>query len=140
MNGTNKLEPLVIAAIPHCIEPDWGPHADVLAGFPVNLAYAAIRDADGSPAVVVCTYSFDPGTYAEDADHREMWYHPRHPSPYRVCVAYDKRDARWQTTKYRGDAVVAVAEGASFEVAMMQAMMAGLIADEAVDDSEAEGR
>lgn len=129
MDSARDHEPSLVGSIPWRIESDWGPLAAVLAGFPVSLLYAAVHDAGGAPAVAVCSYWFDPGTYTEDAAHREMWYRPRHASPYRVCVTCATRTGRWQTTKYRGAAIVARAEGPSLERAMMQTTVSGLVAD-----------
>lgn len=134
MTEINERAPFVVAAVPHGIEADWGPHAHRLAGFPLNLIYAAVRDADdGAPAVAACTYWFAPDTYAEDPGRREMWYRPRHASPYRVCVAYDKRAARWETLKYRAETVVAIAEACSYDLVMQQTTLVGLAADEPAD-------
>ena len=130
MNTPNDSAFLLLGCVPDRIEAEWDPRFAHLAGFPLNLAYAGTH---GEAAVVLCTYWFDPGTYAEDGDRREMWYRPRHASPYRVCVVYDQRRSRWETTKYRGDEVVSLADGRSFEQAMMQTTLVGLRPDEPSD-------
>jgi len=130
---TDKPPLRFVASLPVRIEAEWNPKYAHLAGFPLNLVYLGVRpptSGDGPPRLVSACYWFDPGTYREDEAIRELWYVTREESPYRVCVRHHKRSGAWSTLKYRGDELVASAEGPDFEHAMIQATMVGLAADE----------
>jgi len=52
------------------------------SGFPLNLSYVKPRnpDAGSNPESVI--YWFDPGTYRNDSDCREICYFTKHPNGY----------------------------------------------------------
>ena len=53
--------------------------------FPVQLVYIGVRprnDETRKPIVVKARYSFDPGSFFEDASEKEMRYVPNLPSDY----------------------------------------------------------
>ncbi|SRR5258708_710537 len=88
-----------LAFIPHIIEADWDSvHAPCLAGFPVNIVYAARIEGAG-PAYA--TYVFDPGTFAKNEHSRQMRYRPTVDSNFSVLVVLD-REGSIETFKYRG--------------------------------------
>ena len=125
--------PRLLGFVPYQIEAEWDPRYAYLAGFPLNLLYAGLREIEGTPQPASCCYWVDPGTYAENPQRREMWYFPKHESPYSVCVSFDRDASRWQTIKYQRDRVVCVAEGTSFDQAMLQTTLIALLPDEPVD-------
>ena len=62
--------PSFLACIPHAIEPHWdNVWAPRLAGFPVNIVYAARIEGVG---LAEATYVFDPGTFIEGEQTRQM--------------------------------------------------------------------
>ena len=75
-------------------------------------------------------YWFDPGTYRDDSDHREICYFTKHPNGYRVLVIQDKGSGKWRTEKFRGDILICSAAGATFDQAMIQTTMVGAAVDE----------
>ena len=122
-----------VASLPVRIQAEWNPKYAHLAGFPLNLVYVGLRpptSGDGPPRLATACYWFDPGTYREDEATRELWYVAHEESPYRVSVRHHKRSGTWETGKYRGDDLVASAEGPDFEHAMLQTTLVGLAADE----------
>ena len=132
--GERDGDVLFLANIPIQIEASWdSDFAPRLAGFPPNLLYTGIQKANGRSSVEGCCYWFDPGTYAEDSDKREMTYFPRVKSPYRVKVEYHKKGKLWRTLKYRGEELRVDAQGADFDRAMIQTTLVGLKPDEPID-------
>ena len=120
-----------IAFIPQQIDPGWDEkYGPLLAGFPLNLAYARARNSDAGANLESVVYWLDPGTYREDSDHREMCYFTKHPNGYRVLVIHNKNRGNWQTEKFRGDNLICSAAGATFDQAMLQTTMVGAGADE----------
>jgi hypothetical protein len=121
-----------VAYIPQQIDPSWdakwGPK---LAGFPLNIAYVRgpNREASASRFAPVC-YWFDPGTYREDSQRREMRYFTRPRNGYSIRVVFDKEVGRWETYKFKGDALLTLAEGSSSDRAMIQTTMVGAEMDE----------
>ncbi len=126
--------PFFIANIPYQIEADWdsdfGPR---LAGFPLNLMYTGVRGNGRDGGVESCSYWFDPGSYAQSSDKREMTYLPRVKSPYRVKVEYHKNGNFWRTLKYKSEILIVEAQGVDFEGAMVQTTLCGLQPDEPTD-------
>jgi hypothetical protein len=122
-----------VACIPQQIEPSW--HAEwgpKLADFPLNIAYIRGLNREGlsaSQLEAVC-YWFDPGTCRENSQHREMWYFTKPQNGYSVQVVFDKETGRWRTCKFKGDALLCLAEGSTFDGAMRQTTMGGAGADE----------
>ena len=126
--------PRFISNVPQQILADWdstfGPR---LAGFPLNLVYASVRNTESGNSLVSCCYWFDPSSYVEDMDKREMAYFPRVKSSYRVKVEYHKSGHFWRTLKYKGEQLVCEAQGPEFARAMIQATLVGVQPDEPVD-------
>jgi hypothetical protein len=110
-----------VACIPQQIEPSWEKWGLKLAGYPMNIAYVRglNRKASASQLELVC-YWFDPGTYRDDSQRREMWYFTRPRSGYSIRVVLDREVGRWETYKFKGDALLRLAEGSTFDGAMMQ--------------------
>ena len=125
-----------IANIPAQIEAHWNPRYAYLAGFPLNLLYGGVRagDGEGHPRPTATCYWFDPGTYREDEQVREMLYVPREESAYYVRVTLQKDTGVWTTYKYRGDTLICMASGPDFKTAMLHTTMVGRQADESESD------
>ena len=67
--STEKTYSDFLAFIPHIIEADWDSvYAPRLAGFPVNIVYAARIEGAG---LAYATYVFDPGTFVENEHSRQ---------------------------------------------------------------------
>lgn len=121
-----------VACVPQQIDPSWdakwGPK---LAGFPLNIAYVRgpNREASASRFAPVC-YWFDPGTYREDSQRREMRYFTMPPNGYSIRLVFDKEVEGWRTYKFKGDSLLTLAEGSSFGRAMIQTTMGGAEMDE----------
>jgi len=108
----------------------WGP---LLAGFPVQLVYCGVRprnDKTRKPIVARASYFFDPGSFLENDLKSQMRYLPRLPSDYYVDVLWNKRDECWETSKFKGDRLIAVADGNTFDGAMIHTLLIGLQQDE----------
>lgn len=120
--------------LPCPIEPDWNEKwGPLLAGFPVQLVYRGIRrrnDDTRRPIVARANYFFDPGSFLEDDSKKQMRYIPRLPSDYYVDVVWKKQDECWETSKFKGDRLIAVADGNTFEGAMIHTLLIGLQPDE----------
>jgi len=125
-------EPRIELPIP--IQPFWDEkYSPVLAGFPVQLVYIGVRhrnDETRKPIVVKARYSFDPGSFFEDASEKEMRYVPNLPSDYHVDVAWEKRSKRWRTSKSEGRRSLSYATGRDFETVMRKTLAVGLQPDE----------
>ena len=81
--------PGFLACIPHAIEPHWdNVWAPRLAGFPVNIVYAARIEGVG---LAEATYVFDPGTFIEGEQTRQMRYRPTIKSDFSVLVVLTQR-------------------------------------------------
>jgi hypothetical protein len=119
------------AFIPHQIDPSWDPEwGPKLAGLPLNLVYARARNSNAGPSLEPVIYWPDLDTYRADFDHREMCYFAKNGNGYRVRVIHDKGSGKWRTEKFRGDVLVCLAAGATFDGAMIQTTMVGAQADE----------
>jgi hypothetical protein len=120
-----------IAFIPHQVDPAWHPEwGPKLAGFPLSLAYGRARNADAGSNLESVIYWPDLNTYRADSDHREICYFTKHPNGYRVRVSHYEGSGIWRTEKFRGDVLVCLAAGATFDGAMTQTTMVGAQADE----------
>jgi hypothetical protein len=76
--------PDFLAPIPHAIEPHWdNVWAPRLAGFPVNIVYAARIEGVG---LAQATYVFDPSTFVDGEQSRQMRYRPTIDSDFSVLV------------------------------------------------------
>src|ERR1700690_1334847 len=117
----------LVAFIPFAIESDWDEiWAPRLAGFPVNLCYAERIHGTG---VACATYVFDPTTFVEGEQSRQMRYHSAIDSDFSVLVKLH-RDGGIDTFKYRGSELICEASGPDFRSAMMHATACGLALDE----------
>ena len=66
--------PSFLAWIPHAIESHWdNVWAPRLAGLPVNIVYAARIEGVG---LAQATYVFDPDTFIQDEQTRQLRYRP----------------------------------------------------------------
>lgn len=138
--GSSSRRTGFFASVPWPIEANWSPRYAHLAGFPVTLMYSGLRttgEADPS-RLVSSIYWFDPGSYREDETTRTLDYFPREESPYWLRISNPKGTSTWEVTKYRGEALVALAAGPDYEGAMIQATLVGIAPDE--PESPEEGR
>ena len=116
-----------LAFVPHAIEAHWdNVYAPRLAGFPVNIVYAA-RSEGAGPAYA--TYVFDPGTFVENEHSRQMRYRSSIESDFSVLVVLH-RDGRIETFKYRGSELICEACGPDFRTAMIHTLAGGLVPGE----------
>ena len=112
-----------LAFIPHIIEADWDSvYAPRLAGFPVNIAYAARIEGGG---LAYATYVFDPETFVENERSRQMRYRSSIDSDFSVLVVLH-REGRIETFKYRGSDLICEACGPDFRTAMIHTTAGGL--------------
>ncbi len=132
----SQKQTMFIANIPVQIVAEWNPRYAHLAGFPLNLMYTSLRDSGGqgpARAAAAC-YWFDPGTYREDEQRREMLYVSLDGSPYHVRIAVRKDTGSWEVCKYRKQELVCAGSGPNFKTAMLHATLCGLEADEPESD------
>jgi len=116
-----------LAFIPHIIEADWDSvHAPCLAGFPVNIVYAARIEGAG---LAYATYVFDPGTFAEGDHSRQMRYRSSIERDFSVLVVLH-REGKIETFKYRGSELICEACGPDLCTAMIYTTAGGLAAGE----------
>jgi len=103
-----------------------------LAGFPRTVICVSVRPAEAGVPERVCAacYWFDPHTYREDDQLREMGYVPREASPYHVRVTFQKTSRVWTAFKYRADTVVRSASDARFDMVMAETAFEGMEPDE----------
>jgi hypothetical protein len=128
--------PDCLAFIPHAIESHWDNFwAPRLAGFPVDIVYAARIEGVG---LAQATYIFDPGTFVESDQSRQMRYRSAIDSDFSVVVQLH-RDGGIDTFKYRGSELICEASGAEFRSAMIHTTACGLALDEPIDDRESTG-
>jgi hypothetical protein len=130
-NGTVSGD--FVATIPSAIESDWDDvYARRLAGFPLNLCYAEFIQGCG---MACATYVFDPGTFVDGAQSRQMRYRPEVDSDFSVLVKLH-RDGGIDTFKYRGSELICEASGADFRSAMIHTTACGLALDEPIDNQD----
>jgi len=116
-----------LACIPHAIKSHWdNVWAPRLAGFPVNIVYGARIDGVG---LAEATYVFDPGTFVESQQSRQMRYRSTVDSNFSVVVVLDRKGGM-ETFKYRGSELICEACGPDFRTAMIHATAFGLAPDE----------
>jgi hypothetical protein len=119
--------PYFMACIPHAIEPDWdNVWAPRLAGFPVNIIYAARMEGI---ALTRATYVFDLTTFVADEQSRQMRYRPAVECDFSILVVLHP-DGRVDTFKYRGSEMICEASGPDFRTAMIHTTVCGLALDE----------
>jgi hypothetical protein len=122
-----------LAPIPHAIELDWDDIcAPRLAGFPVNVCYAEFIQGCG---MACATYVFDPCTFVDGAQSRQMRYRPTVDSDFSVLVVLHL-EGRMETFKYCGSKMICEASGADFRSAMIHTTACGLALDEPVDNQD----
>jgi hypothetical protein len=116
-----------LAFIPHAIEPHWDNiWAPRLAGFPVNIVYAA-RIEGG--ALAQATYVFVPSTFVQDERSRQMRYRPTIDSDFSVVVVLHP-EGRIDTFKYHGSKLICEASGSDFRTVMIHTSAGGIAIDE----------
>jgi hypothetical protein len=131
-----ETPPDFLAFIPHAIEPQWdNDWAPRLAGFPINIVYAARIEGVG---LAQATYVFDPSTFVQDERSRQMRYRPTIDSDFSVVVVLDP-EGRIDTFKYRGSELICEASGPNFRTAMIHTTAAGLAPDEPCSTKAASG-
>jgi hypothetical protein len=97
-----------------------------LAGFPVNIVYAARIEGVG---LAQATYVFDPDTFVDGEQSRQMRYRPTIDSDLSVLVVLHRK-GRIETFKYRGSELICEACGPDFQTAMIHTTAYGLATDE----------
>jgi hypothetical protein len=119
--------PDFLASIPHAIEPHWdNVWAPRLAGFPVNIVYAARIEGVG---LAQATYVFDTSTFVQGERSRQTQYRPTVDSNFSVVVVLDP-EGRIETFKYRGAELIWEGCGPDFQTAMIHTTAGGLASDE----------
>ncbi len=119
-----------VSFIACAIESDWdNVWASRLAGFPVNVCYAEWIQGTG---MACATYVFDPTTFVEGEQSKQMRYRPEVDSDFSVLVKLH-RDGGIDTFKYRGAELICEASGADLQSAMIHATACGLALDEPWD-------
>jgi hypothetical protein len=89
------------------------------------------RNDDTQKLIVVKSrYSFDPATFFETSDGKEMRYQSQLSSVFYVDVLCEKSSWRWETFKCEGNQVLFHATGKDFEQAITNTLAAGLHPDE----------
>jgi hypothetical protein len=122
-----RTSPNFLARIPHATEPHWdNVWAPRLAGFPVNIVCAARIEGVG---LAQATYVFDPSTFVDGEQSRQMRYRPTIDSDFSVLVVLH-REGRIETFKYRGSELICEACGPDFRTAMIHTTAYGLAPDE----------
>jgi hypothetical protein len=120
-----------LACIPQVIETHWdNVWAPRLAGFPVNIVYAKKIEGAGLDHA---TYVFDPETFVESQQSRQMRYRPEVDSDFSVVVELH-RDGSVDVFKYCRSEMICEASGANFLGAMIHATACGLALDEPIDN------
>ena len=136
MRKTRAGEISFIANIPHQIEADWNPRYAHLAGFPLNIMFTAIRkQRAGPPHIIAACYWFDPGTYQENEEERQMTYVSRTDYGYHVEVVINKQSGAIESRKYKGQKLISQSHGDSFKQAMIHATLCGVEPDEGTEVS-----
>ena len=103
-----------------------------MAGFPVNIVYFARVEGVG---LARATYVFDPGTFVESEQSRQMLYRPTVDNEFSVLVVLH-RDGRIDTFKYRGSELICEASGSDFRTAMIHTTACGVALDEPIDSQQ----
>jgi hypothetical protein len=116
-----------LAYIPHAIESHWdNVWAPSLAGFPVNIVYAARIEGVG---LAHATYIFDPGTFLQSEWSKLMRYRPTVDSDFSILVVLHQEGCI-ETFKYRASELISVSRGPDFQTAMVHATARGIETDE----------
>jgi len=125
--------PSFLACIPHAIEPHWdNVWVPRLAGFQVNIVYIAKIEGVG---LAQATYIFDPGTFIEGEQARQMRYRPTIESDFSVLVVLHP-ESKIETFKYRGSELICEACGPDFRTAMIHTAAGGIAMDEPWTDKK----
>ena len=95
----------------------------------MNLCYAQWIQGTGMGRAI---YVFDPTTFVEGEQSRQMRYRPVIDSDFSVLVKLHQ-DGGIDTFKYRGSEMICEASGADFRSAMIHTTACGLALDETVD-------
>jgi len=125
--SNQQTPPSFLACIPHVIESHWdNVLAQRLAGFPVNIVYAARIEGVG---LAQATYVFDPDTFIDGEQSRQMRYYPIIESDFSVLVVL-RPEGKIETFKYRASELICEACGPDFQTAMIHTSAGGLASDE----------
>jgi hypothetical protein len=90
-----ETPPDFLAFIPHAIKPQWdNDWAPRLAGFPINIVYAARIEGVG---LAQATYVFDPSTFVDGEQSKQVRYRPTIDSDFSVLVVLH-REGRIELT------------------------------------------
>jgi hypothetical protein len=136
MRGARDGEICFIANIPHQIEADWNPRYAHLAGFPLNIMFTGIRKQGGGRShMIAACYWFEPGSYQENEEERQMTYVSRTDYGYLVKVIINKQSGAIESRKYKGQKLISQSHGDSFTQAMIHATLCGVEPDEGQEDS-----
>jgi hypothetical protein len=107
-DNLNQVRAHFLACIPQAIEAHWDTvYAPRLAGFPVNIVYAARAEGDG---LRHGTYVFDPSMSVENDQSPQMRYRSSVKSDFSVLVVLH-REGRMKTFKYCGPELICEACG-----------------------------
>ncbi len=111
-----------VVFIPHAIESDWDDvDAPRLERFPVNLCYAEWIQGAGMASA---TSFFDPGTFVDGPQSRQIRYPPTVDSDFSVLVVR-YRDGGIDTFRYRGSEMISEASGPHLRTTMIHTTACG---------------
>ena len=123
-----------ITCVPHQIEADWDEKWGPLpAGFPLNIVYTFVpRESKYNEMLAIITASYEPdlATFRETKKTRELTYFNREGGTYSVRVVLDRASGRLETSKYKGDKLVARTTGRDFESVVAHTTLVGIERDE----------
>jgi hypothetical protein len=97
-----------------------------LAGFPVTIVYAARIEGVG---LAQATYVFDPSTFVDGEQSRQMRYRRTIDSDFSFLVVLH-REGRIETFKYCGSGLICEACGPDFRTAMIHTTAGGFAPNE----------
>jgi hypothetical protein len=131
MSETAKEPTRFFAFVTNQIEPQDG-YESALAGFPLNILFAAVtNDArTGQQSVVDVCYEPAPETFREDSRQKALRYFTKRKNGYSIRVTFEKGTGGWGTEKFKGKKLVRSAEGSTFEQTMIHTTMDGPEPDE----------
>lgn len=122
-----------IACIPHEIRADWdAKYGPLVAGFPCNILFAKITNGTRSrpQRAVQALYWPSLETFRDGPHRKEMRYFTRPPSEYFIRVIFEKKSGYWRTEKFKGKRLVRLAQGPTFDTAMLHTTFGGPELDE----------
>jgi len=113
----------------------------LLAGFPLDLVFTGTlnsKNGDEPLQIVSSMYEFDFATFYEDTEKRQMSYRSRSNAEYRVEVIIHREPALIEVSKFRGEAPLWHATGATIDAAIALATSNGQATPIGGDQEEAE--